>query len=297
MVRFLCRCAVSFRAASRLPTTQHAIDIDATFVDAFTARGAALVLLERFDDAIGSLEHALRLSADDANAARYLDIARQKKRAAAAEAAGTTAAASSSSSSVLAVASAASSSASRVAQAVALTESLNKEKLAGMVASHFTFVPLIRDSHYPSAAFELMFPKQPCSRMSKRGRIVSEGGAKNASAKKSESARKRSAGKRRSKSPRPRHRHRPPRKATGAEAAVDRAAAVGRTARVVATRAARAAIRRDRRPRRRRPLRLMTTRDSALEACGVVIYNTVASSCDMIGRRVLTFHQVPAGVS
>lgn len=130
---FLCCFDVLFLAASAFPLSQHAIDIDASFVDAFTARGAALVLLERFDDAIGSLEHALRLSADDANAARYLDIARQKKRAAAAEASPSSSS-SSSASSAFAVSSAASSSASRVVQAVALAESLNKDKLAGTVA-------------------------------------------------------------------------------------------------------------------------------------------------------------------
>jgi hypothetical protein len=125
------------------PIAQHAIDIDASFVDAFTARGAALVLLERFDDAIDSLEHALRLSADDANAARYLDIARQKKRAAADETA--TATAGTAATSASAAASAA-SGALRVAQAVALAESLNKDKLAGMMAvllvshSRFHFV-------------------------------------------------------------------------------------------------------------------------------------------------------------
>ena len=110
--------------------TQHAIDIEASFVDAFTARGAALVLLERFDDAIDSLEHALRLSADDANAARYLDIARQKKRAAADETANATATAGTAASSVAA---SAASGALRVAQAVAVAESLNKDKLAGIV--------------------------------------------------------------------------------------------------------------------------------------------------------------------
>ena len=123
------------------PIAQHAIDIDASFVDAFTARGAALVLLERFDDAIDSLEHALRLSADDANAARYLDIARQKKRAAADETATATATTAGAAATSASAAASAASGALRVAQAVALAESLNKDKLAGMMA--LLLVPIL----------------------------------------------------------------------------------------------------------------------------------------------------------
>jgi tetratricopeptide (TPR) repeat protein len=100
---------------------QHAIEVDSKYVDAYTARGAALVLLERFDVAIESFQLALQLRPDDANALRYLAIAREKKQ----QLDGTPA--------PLPVISPRSALPATASQVVQLSETLNKEKLAALL--------------------------------------------------------------------------------------------------------------------------------------------------------------------
>jgi tetratricopeptide (TPR) repeat protein len=50
---------------------KHAIEIDARYSDAYTARGAAYVLLHKFDYAIADFDTALRLNPADGNALKY----------------------------------------------------------------------------------------------------------------------------------------------------------------------------------------------------------------------------------
>ena len=56
----------------------HALEIDPTFVDAYIARGAAYVLLNRLQDSIKEFRIALKYDPENVNAKKYLTIAEER---------------------------------------------------------------------------------------------------------------------------------------------------------------------------------------------------------------------------